>query len=282
MTDAHLHVVPPNLPGAGSLGRVLRAAPEVVAATVRREMQAAGITQAYAMGQWDAGPDDPLGIERTLKIAEQVPGLAAIGVADPVKGDDSDHLRRVEAALAANGGRVVALKCYLGYLHYEPAHANYRRYYELAEQYKLPVYFHTGDTYSPQAKLKYSHPLGIDEVAVDHPEVRFVIAHVGNPWTVDAAEVLYKNLNVWADVSGIVVGDESTFSSEQHKDGIADASNRVRLAFRYAERPNRFLFGTDWPLAPLAAYRDWVAGVIPTEFHEQVFFENARLLFRAT
>ena len=47
----------------------------------------------------------------------------------------------------------------------------------------------------------------MDEVAVDHPTREFVLAHVGNPWLTDAAEVVYKNLNVWADLSGLVVGD---------------------------------------------------------------------------
>ena len=37
------------------------------------------------------------------------------------------------------------------------------------EQYfDVPVVFHTGDTSSKRAKLKYADPLTIDEVAVDH------------------------------------------------------------------------------------------------------------------
>jgi len=175
---------------------------------------------------------------------------------------------------------VVALKCYLGYLHYEPAHPNYRRYYELAARFNLPVYFHTGDTYSPEAKLKYAHPLGVDEVAVDHPNTRFIMAHVGNPWTVDAAEVIYKNLNVWADLSGLIVGTEIEPRTGEDFDAINDLTNRIRSAFRYSERPNRFLFGTDWPLIPIPAYRDFIRTVIPEAHHEQVFEANARIVFR--
>jgi predicted TIM-barrel fold metal-dependent hydrolase len=54
----------------------------------------------------------------------------------------------------------------------------------------------------------------------------------------------------------------------------------LRRAFRYAERPNRFLFGSDWPLAPLAAYRDFVRSALPEIHHPQLFEDNARLLFR--
>ena len=34
------------------------------------------------------------------------------------------------------------------------------------------------------------------------PDTRFVLAHVGNPWFRESAEVIYKNMNVWADLSG--------------------------------------------------------------------------------
>ena len=43
-------------------------------------------------------------------------------------------------------------------------------YGRLAAKYDIPVIFHTGDTYSQSAKVKYAHPLFIDDVAVDFPE----------------------------------------------------------------------------------------------------------------
>lgn len=277
MIDVHIHVVPPNLPGAGPLDRLLQASPDAVAQVLRQQMQAAGVSDAFAMGEWNCTDKDPLGINRTLQIAELVPGLRAIGVMDPTN-TDAGHFERVESVMKS--GSVAALKGYLGYLHFEPAHPNYRRYYELAGQYKLPVFFHTGDTFSPRAKLKFAHPLGVDEVAVDHPKTQFVMAHVGNPWTIDCAQVVYKNMNVWCDMSAVVLGDESVFLAEDLRDHLADAGRRLREAFRYAERPNRFLYGTDWPLAPMPAYRDFICDAIPPEFHDLVFEENARRLFR--
>lgn len=277
MIDAHLHVVPPNLPGVGSLRPLLERDPETVAAALRQEMHDAGFTHALAMGSWQAGDDDPLGVNATLRIAALVPGLHAIGIADPTRAD-ADFLRRADAVLAA--GRVKALKAYLGYLHVAPDHAGYRPWYELAERHKVPVVFHTGDTYSPRAKVRFAHPLGVDDVAVDHPKVRFVLAHLGNPWLTDAAEVVYKNMNVWADLSGLVVGDAEELAAEERQEAIRDLIEAVRRALRYAERPNRFLYGSDWPLAPMVAYRDLVRAAVPEVFHELVFEDNARALFR--
>jgi hypothetical protein len=240
-------------------------------------MQSAGVTHALAMGCWNAPAEDPLGIFGTLRLARAVPGVLPIGVADPTRAD-AEHLRRVEAVLAA--GQVRALKGYLGYVHCGPDHAGYRPYYELAARYAIPFVFHTGDTYSPRAKLRFAHPLGVDDVAVDHPDVRFVLAHLGNPWLTDAAEVIYKNVNVWADVSGLLVGDDAAFTAEERRDVVQDAVTAVSRAFRFAERPNRFLYGSDWPLVPMRAYRDFIRSAIPAVAHPLVFEDNARALFR--
>jgi predicted TIM-barrel fold metal-dependent hydrolase len=277
MIDAHIHVVPPGLPGVGPLSPLLDARPEALAAHLRQEMQAAGFDRALAMGAWGAPAADPLGVEGTLRLARFVPGLHAIGVADPERAEP-EHLRRADAALA--GGRVKALKGYLGYLHYPPDHPGYQPWYEMAARHDVPFVFHTGDTYSPRAKVRFAHPLPIDDVAVDHPQVRFVLAHVGNPWLTEAAEVVYKNVNVWADLSGLVVGDAASVAAEERQELLHDAAAGLRRAFRYAERPNRFVYGSDWPLAPMAAYRDFIRGAIPEVHHAQVFEENARLLFR--
>ena len=64
------------------------------------------------------------------------------------------------------------------------------------------------------------------------------------------------------------------------RDGLQDTINAVRRAFRYAERPNRFLYGSDWPLAPMTAYRDFIRSAVPEVYHSQVLEENARSLFR--
>ncbi len=126
--------------------------------------------------------NDPLAINQTCRVAASLPdglSLFAIGAADPNRSSDVRHMKNVEAALEQ--GKVKALKCYLGYLPFGPEHEARRPYYELARKYKIPVIFHTGDTYSRKARVKLAHPLGVDEVAVAYPDVRFVLAHLGNP-----------------------------------------------------------------------------------------------------
>ena len=277
LIDAHVHVVPPGLPGLHAFPAALDGAVAKVAAAVRADMAASGTVQAVAMGVLSADPDDPLGVATTRRIADQAPGLHAIGVADPRR-SDPEHLDRVEHQLQQD--RVKGLKAYLGYLHHGPASPGYAPYYRLAARYQIPVIFHSGDTYAASAKLKYAHPLLIDEVAVDYPETHFVIAHGGCPWFLDAAEVISKNANVWADLSGIFVGDAAAFAALAARGRLQRTVERLREALEYTERPDRFLYGSDWPLAPMAAYREFLAPLLDDPAWRGLRAANARALFR--
>jgi predicted TIM-barrel fold metal-dependent hydrolase len=277
MIDAHLHVVAPNVPGAGSLNPVLDAPAEAVAEALRVQMQAAGITQALAVGRLGGADGDPLGVAGTQAVARHLPGLFALGALDPSRTSPED-LRAAEAALSC--GAVKGLFVYLGYHPEGPSHPGYRPYYEQAERFRVPVVFHTGDPYSTRARLSLTRPLLIDDLAVVYPRVNFVLAGLGHPWVMDAAAVVAKNINVWADLAGLATGDETSFSAPERQEMLQDVVSSVRRAFRYAERPNRFLFGSDWPLTALAPYAALMARAVPEIYHPQVFEDNARVLFR--
>jgi len=104
-------------------------------------------------------------------------------------------------------GQIKGLKLYPGYEPFYPYDNRLKVVYDLALEFDVPVMFHSGDTYSPKGRIRYSHPIHIDEVAVDFLDLKIVICHVGNPWIGDCMEVVYKNKNVYADFSGLVLGD---------------------------------------------------------------------------
>ena len=97
----------------------------------------------------------------------------------------------------------LGIKFYMGYQNvylYDPRHDPL---FELAKAYDVPVAMHSGETANHHGRLRYSHPLTVDEAACRHTDVRFVICHMGNPWIVDAFEVASKNENVFMDFSGL-------------------------------------------------------------------------------
>ncbi|MBZ5590277.1 MAG: amidohydrolase family protein [Acidobacteriia bacterium] len=172
--------------------------------------------------------------------------------------------------------RYRCIKIYLGYVHQYAFDRNYEPAYELAEKYHVPVVFHTGDTDSRQAMLKYADPLTVDEVAVSHPKVTFVLAHAGNPWIESAAEVAYKNPNVFLDGSAFVIGDLKQTPPEQIETYLVKP---VRWIFDYVGDPTKLMFGTDWPLTDIGPYLEAFRRAIPREHWKAVFHDNAARVY---
>jgi predicted TIM-barrel fold metal-dependent hydrolase len=171
-------------------------------------------------------------------------------------------------------GKVRGLKLYPGYEPFYPNDAKLEPAFAFAREHDLPVMVHTGDTYTPRGKIKYSHPLNVDELAVDHPDVKFVICHIGNPWIRDCMEVVYKNANVYCDFSGLVLGDfEDRFESYMRK--------QVQEMLLYGVQPEKCLFGTDWPISSMESYLEFMDELrMPPRDRKLVMYENAIRLFR--
>ncbi len=174
-----------------------------------------------------------------------------------------------------NDPHLVGLKIYGGYYHYYLTDPVYRPGFELAEKYDLPVTFHSGDTFSSEALLKYAHPLIGDDVAKMYPNVKLILAHMGNPWILDAAEVAYRNPNVYVDISGLYVG--RNLQKVKNDRQIMDFH---QLAVKLIHNYDKVLYGSDWPLSPMADYIDFIKGFIPEEQWEKVFYQNAVKVFK--
>lgn len=173
-------------------------------------------------------------------------------------------------------GKFSCVKIYLGYIPRYATDPVYEPAYQLAEKYGVPVVFHTGDTLDRDGKVKFADPLTIDEVAVDHRKVTFVIAHCGNPWIESAAEVAYKNPNVYLDGSAFLIGDLSEMPREKIEDYVVKP---LRWVFGYVEDPTKLMFGSDWPLTSIQQYLEAFKKAIPSEHWRAVFRENALRVF---
>ena len=147
----------------------------------------------------------------------------------------------------------------------------------MAKEFDVAVVFHTGDTFDKKGKLKYADPLTIDEVAVDHPDVRFVIAHCGNPWIESAAEVAYKNDNVYLECSALLLGNLDELPKEQVDTYVV---RPISWIFGYVEKPTKLMFGTDWPLTNVKSYVNAYKRAIPPEHWKAVFHDNAVRVFK--
>jgi uncharacterized protein len=102
--------------------------------------------------------------------------------------------------------------------------------YRAAEANGIPVMFHTGTSVFPGARNKFGDPIYVDDVAVDFPKLKIVLAHGGRPvWMDTAFFLIRRHPNVYLDVSGI-------------------PPKRLLNYFpRLGEIAQKTLFGSDWP-----------------------------------
>lgn len=277
--DIHIHLS--NIESFHQTARELSRV-EYSASGLKQEFDRSGVILGIGMGVEEAAsgsfPDSAASNPMGLDLVESVPPflMECIGI-NPVRLDSPEgmsELDRIEKRLASLD--VAGIKLYAGYYHYYVTDNIYGPVYELARKYDVPVVIHTGDTYSMNGLLKYSHPLTVDELAYQQRNVRFMICHLGDPWVMDAAEVVAKNPNVYADLSGLVVGDRQKFERFQNEPLFMD---HFRRALVYADNYEKMLFGTDWPLAPIDVYIDFVKHLIPEKYHEEVFYRNAFQVF---
>jgi predicted TIM-barrel fold metal-dependent hydrolase len=102
--------------------------------------------------------------------------------------------------------------------------------YRAAEANGIPVMFHTGTSVFPGARNKYGDPIFVDDVAVDFPRLKILLAHGGRPlWMQTAFFLVRRHGNVFLDISGM--------------------PPKLLLKYfpRLEEIASRALFGTDWP-----------------------------------
>lgn len=194
-----------------------------------------------------------------------VAGLSFLNYKEKDLREISDYLK---------DGRVRGLKLYPGYEPFYPHDPRCQVIYDLATEYDVPVMIHTGDTFNPKGKVRFSHPIHVDDVAVDNPNLKLVICHVGNPWIRDCMEVVYKNKNVFADISGLVLGD---FKSHFKKFMV----QQLKEMILYAGEPDYLLYGTDWPICRMRTYLSFVNGLgLTPQSKEKILWRNANRLFR--
>ena len=175
-----------------------------------------------------------------------------------------------------NEATTVGIKIYTGYQPFYATDKVYKPFYKLAQKYDVPVVFHMGDTANSMGRLKYSHPLIIDDLAVDYPKVKFVIAHCGTPWIQDAVEVAGKNKNVYIDLSGLM---EGKFEAKAQIRKFKPYLDVFRTWFNYLNNYEKFMYGSDWPLVDMKSYIEVIKSIIPKKAQEDVFYNNALRVF---
>ncbi|CAN5437700.1 hypothetical protein BH09VER1_BH09VER1_56600 [soil metagenome] len=148
--------------------------------------------QARAVGVWV--PNEVIADYVKLH-PEKMQGWASV---DPNEPDCIEQLVYCVEHLGLKG-----LKLGPCYQHFHPADPKHWPLYQKVQDLGLPIMWHQGTTFPTQARLKYANPLQLEDVAMDFPEIKMIVAHLGHPWEDDLIALIRKSPNMYTDISAV-------------------------------------------------------------------------------
>jgi predicted TIM-barrel fold metal-dependent hydrolase len=173
--------------------------------------------------------------EIAVSAAEHADVLIPFASIDPAKGPrGAQEVRRLAESFGVRG-----FKFHPSLQGFFPNDRAAYPLYEVMEGLGLPAIFHTGQTGigarvrgGGGVHLKYSNPVHLDDVAVDFPDLRIVMAHPSFPWQDEALAVATHKPNVYIDLSG--------WSPRYFPPQLIQYANTLLK--------DKVLFGSDYPL----------------------------------
>ena len=142
--------------------------------------------------------------------------------------------------------------------------------YQAIEELGVPALFHTGQTGIGAGvrggggiRLRYADPMLVDDVAVDFPDLRIILAHPSFPWQDEALAVATHKPHVHIDLSG--------WSPKYFPPQLVRYANSLLQ--------DKVLFGSDYPLiTPDRWLADFAALDIKPAVRPKILKENAARL----
>lgn len=133
--------------------------------------------------------------------------------------------------------------------------------YEKALEYDLVLLFHSGTQFHKGTKIKYCRPIYFDDVAVDFPDLKIIIAHFGYPWYEEALAVVRRNENVYFNIAG--------WSPKYIPETVIRHMNSLLQ--------DKVLFGTDYPLMSYKRIVEELKALnLKPETYKKLFYKNAQ------
>lgn len=202
-----------------------------------QKMDASGIGKAFLiaakLGSKHQGFTDSVSYEEVYDAIQQYPdrfyGLAGI---DPLEG--MEGVRALEQAVKELG--FIGAHLYPHWFGMEPDHRKYYPFYAKCIELDIPIQMQVGHCLiyindRPPFR-SVGHPILLDTIACDLPELKLVGIHTGYPWVEEMIAVAWKHPNVY-------VGSDAYAPRYWKPEFIHFINSWGR---------NKVIFGTDFPV----------------------------------
>jgi len=221
--------------------------------------------QAKAVGVW---VPNELVADYVAQHPEKLVGWASV---DPNEPDCVDQLED-----AVNRLKLRGLKLAPTYQHFDPQDRSHWPLFKKCQSLGIPIMWHQGTTFPSRARLKWAHPLQLEDIAMEFPDLKMIIAHLGHPWEEDVVALIRKAPNVYTDISAVHYRPWRYWQA-------------MVTAMEYGV-DHKILLASDFPSATIS---NVIAGLrnvnkpvegtnlphIPKEIQDRIIFENWKAFF---
>ena len=211
-----------------------------------QEMDAAGVTHAVVHAEYEIGdPADALNEAVAALVArmpERFSGWGTVSLS-PMR-----VMRAVRQVSRVTELGLRGLNIQPSFFGMPIDDARLYPVYSKACELGLAVGVHTGVNYTSHLPIRNDHPLQLDQVACDFPDLTLVACHAGWPWAAEMVAVARKHPNVYLEFGGLA----------PRYVGATGTGWEVIFRFMNSLLAKQVLFGTDWPVFPMQrALAEW-------------------------
>ncbi len=207
--------------------------------------------------------DDEVTAAAARKYPDKFVGFAYV---DPRRDDCMDLLRHAVETLGLKGVKYGPI--YNGVALDNP---RLEPIYDYCVRNDLPLTLHMGTTFARNAPIDLGRAIHVEPVALRHPDLKIVLAHMGHPWFEDCIAVVRKQPNVYSEVSALFYRPWQYYN--------------ILIAAQEYLIPDKVFFGTDFPatgveesIAGLKSINDIVAGTrlprVSEDFIDKIVHSN--------
>ncbi len=243
----------------------------------------------------------PFARQKTVSLAEAIAEIRALGVEKAVvTGRDIETTYRAEA----NNDMVLdwvrrAPELFVGFYGYDPGkgmqaakavraaveqgdfkgaaidppmshlpmdHPRFYMLYTICCELGIPVEVTSGlSPFMPNVTLDCAHPLHLDRVATDFPDLTIIMSHAGYPWVAETLAVAMRHDNVFLDFSCV--------------EGMPGVREQLVYAAGHPTLGSRVLFSSASPFVPFTdALQTYMDLGLMQETLQHVLYDNAAAL----
>lgn len=236
-----------------------------------KEMKKNSIGAAIVIPDNIEGSDSIADLDKAIELIGKRKNLFLLGSPQIIQ-RGSQEIEKYKELLG--NGKIKGIKFFPGHDPYYPTDERCLPYYELCEKLDVPVLFHTGENSGDSDCAKWNDPKYIVEIAKKYPKLKVIITHYYWPKLDYCYETTKGVPNIYFEIAAMADAEVV------EKSGGIEKIREI-LKKTIADRPDKVIFGTDWPMCKIEDHIELVKSLgLSGSVEEKIFYKNSVAVYK--